>query len=345
MHFAFSNVFLVSCLRFHVQYTLLMLFGILREKHLVRFLDQAITSQHRELCIPTLDICQTLEYIAALFFQVVHRHCVCDHGTKALQRNTRKGSKVQARSVVVVLGLFMSIVAGCGASGLDDSDTSHPFLDVAPLSTSGLPVYFAVLTRPDGTGNEYFSEGYARSVLVQANELSGHVVQITFAGLVRVPDEDYDNPLQGSAFNRYRRGWPVAGFVVVVVSNPYTVDGDGMAAQAGLNQNTAPFFTLHTRNLRRESCGCDGSFGVYAPVGSMGDLREMAAMWLHELGHNEGLMHEGTYNLFLPQLTAGLSHPFPEGDDLNTDNYYSIAQDFLALFARKLEGVRAGAGD
>lgn len=260
------------------------------------------------------------------------------------------GLTLSRKYIVISLVAAISLMAGCGSQGSGSDASGPPYLQgdappsIPPPSSKFpvLPVYIFVLTRTDHTGNEYFTREYGERVFSRAAKVAGDTTEITIAGFERIPDDLYDTDSVVTVAWRYRIGWPVTGFVTVVIAPPMDPVG-GASFQAELDQNVAPFLVMHTRNFWRELYGDKDTFGTYAPVGSEKDIDDVAHIWLHEMGHNMALFHCEIPNPWLHELTEGLSHPFPDySTEFCTDNWYRVDPAFLALFARKLEKSRGG---
>ncbi len=240
-----------------------------------------------------------------------------------------------AVSVIFCLALT-GFLYGCGGqegAGGESQETGIMPLSASALATTAVvPVNFFVLTRTDGSGNEYFSRQYAEGLLAVATRMTA--VTFDLSNIIRIPDDDFDNASQVAVFFRYvgYQAYTVTGTVTVIISQPYTDNASaGRAGQAGAGQNLAPFMVLRSANPEHQRRG-----EPFYVVGSLNDLRQTAHSFLHELGHNAGLTHADEVNVNLSVLTGG---EFATSEVFNTDNYWVEDQKFLALFAEKLQGA------
>lgn len=231
------------------------------------------------------------------------------------------------------------VVLFCGCGGQEGASGGSQGVVIVPVSASSLvtqtaiPVNVFVLTRLDGSGNEYFSRQYAEGLLAVTTQMA--TVRFNLSNIIRIPDDDFDNTSQVAVFFHYvgYQTYKVTGTITVIVSQPYTDNASaGRAGQAGAEQNLAPFLVLRSVNPEYQRQG-----RPFFVVGSLDDLRQTAHSFLHEVGHNAGLTHVDEVNANLLALTSG---EFLVSEALNTDNYWTQDQKFLASFAEKLKGGR-----
>ncbi|MDP3772478.1 MAG: hypothetical protein Q8Q94_03870 [bacterium] len=243
---------------------------------------------------------------------------------------------MQVRNVAVLVIFFLALTGllyGCG--GQEGTGGEFPVAISTPVlaTTAVIPVNFFVLTRTDGSGNEYFSRQYAEGLLAVTTQMAA--VKLDLSNIIRIPDDDFDNTSQVAVFFHYvgYQTYTVMGTITAIISQPYTDDASaGRAGQAGVGQNLSPFMVLRSANPEHQRQG-----EPFYVVGSLKDLQQTAHSFLHELGHNAGLTHADQVNKNLPALTGG---EFVTSEALNTDNYWVEDQKFLALFAEKLKGAR-----
>ena len=247
--------------------------------------------------------------------------------------------RVKQYGIRLIFALTLSLLSlGCGGQGSGRGGSSAAGGHISePSGSPVIPVDVFVLTRSDGTGNEYFSEDYSRRMLDRASEYASDRMDFVLRHFIAMPDEKYEDN-QTLVFLRYRN-LVMPGFVSVVISQPYTTISAGVSAQRDANQTTTPFLVMRSRNPYRERFGTTGG-EVFAPIGSAEDIDEVARIFLHELGHNMGLGHNDMANPSLPALTQNLAKQFMDSRDFNTDNYYRVDPQFLIFYAQKLRVVR-----
>jgi Concanavalin A-like lectin/glucanases superfamily/Metallo-peptidase family M12B Reprolysin-like len=163
-----------------------------------------------------------------------------------------------------------------------------------------VPVTAFILTKRDGSGNELWSESYIRKILDIANDHLKGDVRFNLELIKKIEDEEvfHSNSQQriiSDLASRYSR----RGRLNVFVSSPMTQDTAGLAVFQSASMESLPIIVIRSRRN----------------TGTTTDLKEVAEIFLHEVGHTIGFTHDGSLD----------SEPF------NTDGWWNVRKARMVM--------------
>ena len=161
--------------------------------------------------------------------------------------------------VKMLIAMAMCMIAVACSNSHNDN--------VESVDSHSVYVDVYVITKVDGTGNEWWSHGSITDMLDKVSSISG--VSFTVGTITEYASDQYYVMNQKELL--YNWTFRIVGRVTVVVSNPDTVDSAG---RAFVNHTQSPLIIMRERFENGVSLN-------HAPL-----------IFLHELGHNIGLTHE-----------------------------------------------------
>lgn len=178
-----------------------------------------------------------------------------------------------------------------------------------------LQVDLHVTARDDGTGNEQWSEVFARRVLERASSMAHGDIRFALGSHQRKVDQALYDSKKQSPLLAWASAHAAPGRFTVVISNPRTVGTDGLARTGSGTRDFKPHIVMRSRKQNA----------------SEADVYECAAILLHELGHTVGFSHQG----------AAAQMPYP------CDGWWDIpaARERVVTLARWAELHERGGGE